>query len=132
VQFGHTDAQGRVCYAHYFRLLDQVRCAYWEALGFSEDDVRQTENDTVSVHVEADSLGAECLFADRSQGEPCPPKLGQRRRPRPACEPQEPLHRMTGVDWTRMAGLEETTAEMGSRVRGLDMRPWPSATPGTS
>jgi acyl-CoA thioester hydrolase len=57
VQFDHTDAQGRVFYAHYFRLLDQARCAYWEALGFSEDDVRQIENDTVIVHVEADYLG---------------------------------------------------------------------------
>jgi hypothetical protein len=47
VQFDHTDAQGRVFYAHYFRLLDQARCAYWEALGFSEDDVRQIEHDTV-------------------------------------------------------------------------------------
>ena len=57
VQFDYTDAQGRVFYAHYFRLLDQARCAYWEALGFSEDDVRQIENDTVIVHVEADYLG---------------------------------------------------------------------------
>jgi acyl-CoA thioesterase FadM len=32
VQFDHTDAQGRIFYAHYFRLLDQARCAYWEAL----------------------------------------------------------------------------------------------------
>ena len=56
VQFDYTDAQGRVFYAHYFRLLDQARCAYWEALGFSEDDVRQIENDTVIVHVEADYL----------------------------------------------------------------------------
>ena len=57
VQFDHTDAQGRVFYAHYFRLLDQARCAYWEALGFSENDVRQIEHDTVIVHVEADYLG---------------------------------------------------------------------------
>ena len=57
VQFDYTDAQGRVFYAHYFRLLDQARFAYWEALGFSEDDVRQIENDTVIVHVEADYLG---------------------------------------------------------------------------
>jgi acyl-CoA thioester hydrolase len=57
VQFDYTDAQGRVFYAHYFRLLDQARCAYWEVLGFSEDDVRQIENDTVIVHVEADYLG---------------------------------------------------------------------------
>jgi acyl-CoA thioester hydrolase len=57
VQYDHTDAQGRVFYARYFRLLDQARCAYWEALGFSEEAVRQIENDTVIVHVEADYLG---------------------------------------------------------------------------
>ena len=51
VQFDHTDAQGRVFYAHYFRLLDQARCAYWEALGFSEEDVRQIEHDTVIADV---------------------------------------------------------------------------------
>ena len=62
VQFDHTDAQGRVFYAHYFRLLDQARCAYWEALGFSEDDVRQIENDTVIVHVEADYLGPAAFY----------------------------------------------------------------------
>ena len=55
VQFDHTDAQGRVFYARYFRLIDQARCAYWERLGFPEDAVRQIENDTVIVHVEADS-----------------------------------------------------------------------------
>ena len=57
VPFDYTDAQGRVFYAHYFRLLDQARCAYWEALGFTADDVRQIENDTVIVHVEADYQG---------------------------------------------------------------------------
>ena len=62
VQFDHTDAQGRVFYAHYFRLLDQARCAYWEALGFSEDDVRQIEHDTVIVHVEADYLGPAAFY----------------------------------------------------------------------
>ena len=62
VQFDHTDAQGRVFYAHYFRLLDQARCAYWEALGFTEDDVRQIENDTVVVHVEADYLGPAAFY----------------------------------------------------------------------
>ena len=47
-------------------------------------------------------------FADRSQGEPLPPKLGQRRRHRnrPACDPREPLHRMTGVDVTRIEGID--------------------------
>jgi acyl-CoA thioester hydrolase len=62
VQFDHTDAQGRVFYAHYFRLLDQARCAYWEALGFTEDDVRQIENDTVIVHVDADYLGPAAFY----------------------------------------------------------------------
>jgi acyl-CoA thioester hydrolase len=62
VQFEHTDAQGRVFYASYFRLLDQARCAYWEALGFAEDTVRQLENDTVIVHVEADYLGPAAFY----------------------------------------------------------------------
>jgi YbgC/YbaW family acyl-CoA thioester hydrolase len=62
VQFDHTDAQGRVFYAHYFRLLDQARCAYWEALGFTENDVRQIEHDTVIVHVEADYLGPAAFY----------------------------------------------------------------------
>lgn len=62
VQFDHTDAQGRVFYARYFRLLDQARCAYWEALGFAEDTVRQIENDTVIVHVEADYLGPAAFY----------------------------------------------------------------------
>jgi acyl-CoA thioester hydrolase len=57
VQYDHTDAQGRVFYARYFRLLDQARCAYWEALGFPEETVRQIEHDTVIVHVEADYRG---------------------------------------------------------------------------
>lgn len=62
VQFEHTDAQGRVFYAHYFRLLDQARCAYWEALGFGEADVRQIETDTVMVHLEADYTGPAAFY----------------------------------------------------------------------
>ena len=62
VQFDHTDAQGRVFYASYFRLLDQARCAYWEALGFTIDTVRQIENDTVMVHAEADYLGPAAFY----------------------------------------------------------------------
>jgi len=62
VQFDHTDAQGRVFYARYFYLLDQARCAYWERLGFAEDAVRQIEQDTVIVHVEADYLGPAAFY----------------------------------------------------------------------
>lgn len=57
VQFDQTDAQGRVFYANYFLFLDQARCAFWEALGFSETAIRQIEQDTVMVHVEGDYHG---------------------------------------------------------------------------
>ncbi|HEY7492180.1 MAG TPA: thioesterase family protein [Candidatus Tectomicrobia bacterium] len=62
VQFDHTDAQGRVFYANYFMLLDQARCAFWESLGLSADDVRQIEQETVMVHVEADYLGPAAFY----------------------------------------------------------------------
>ncbi|MGE3537447.1 MAG: acyl-CoA thioesterase [Candidatus Tectimicrobiota bacterium] len=62
VQFDHTDAQGRVFYAHYFRMLDQARCAYWEALGCTEDEVRQIEQDSVIVHLEADYAGPAAFY----------------------------------------------------------------------
>jgi acyl-CoA thioester hydrolase len=64
VQFDQTDAQGRVFYANYFVLIDQARCAFWEGLGLTEDDVRRIEQDTVIVHVEADYLGP-AEFYDR-------------------------------------------------------------------
>ena len=57
VQFDHTDAQGRVFYANYFRLIDQARCTFWEGIGLSEAEVRQIEQETVIVHVEADYHG---------------------------------------------------------------------------
>ena len=62
VQFDHTDAQGRVFYANYFALVDQARCAFWEGLGFTEAEVRQIEQDTVIVHVEADYRGAAAFY----------------------------------------------------------------------
>ena len=57
VQFEHTDAQGRVFYAHYFSFVEQARYAFWEHVGLSEDEVRQIEQDAVIVHLEADYLG---------------------------------------------------------------------------
>jgi transposase len=67
-------------------------------------------------------------FADRSQGEPLPPTLGQRRRHRnrPAFDPRESLPRMTGVDLTRMEGIDETTALLVISESGLAMSTWPS------
>jgi transposase len=68
------------------------------------------------------------MFADRSQGEPLPPKPGQRRRHRnrPAFDPRGPLHRMTGVDLTQIEGIDETTALIVLSEIGLDMSKWPS------
>lgn len=62
VQFDHTDAQGRVFYANYFRLIDQARCAFWEGIGLSEAEVRQIEQDTVIVRVEADYHGPAAFY----------------------------------------------------------------------
>ena len=71
---------------------------------------------------------------DRSQGEPLPPKPDQRRRHcnRPAFDPREPLHRMTGVDLTQIEGSDETTALIVISEIGLAMSRWPSEKPFTS
>lgn len=62
VYFDHTDAQGRVFYAHYCRLIDQARCAFWEALDFTEAEVRQIEYDTVIVHLDVDYHGPAAFY----------------------------------------------------------------------
>lgn len=62
VQFDHTDAQGRVFYAHYFPLIDQARCAFWEGMGLTQDDTRRIEYETVIVHVEAEYLGPAAFY----------------------------------------------------------------------
>ena len=51
VEYGDTDAQGRVFYANYLRFFDRGRCAYWEEAGLSEGEVRQIEHDTVIAEV---------------------------------------------------------------------------------
>ena len=74
----------------------------------------------IAAHVET--------FADQSHGAPLPPKRGQRRRHRnrPAFDPREPLYRMTGVDLTRIEGIDETTALIVISEIGLDISKWPS------
>ncbi len=62
VQYNHTDAQGRVFYANYFGLLDQARCAFWEAIGLPEGEVIQIEHDTVIVHLAADYHGPAAFY----------------------------------------------------------------------
>jgi len=67
-------------------------------------------------------------FIDRSHGEPLPPRRGQRRRHRnrPACDPREPLHRMTGGDLTRIEGIDATTGVTVLSEIGSDLSKWPS------
>jgi transposase len=73
-------------------------------------------------------------FADRREGEPLPPPSRPRRRgpTQLTCAVRPPVHRSTGVDWTHIAGIDETTALTVSRERGVDMSRWPSVNHFTS
>ena len=66
--------------------------------------------------------------ADRTQGQAVPPAPRPRKRGRhqPAFPVREPLHRITGVDLSQIAGLDETTALVILSARGLDRTRWPT------
>jgi acyl-CoA thioester hydrolase len=51
VEYGQTDAQGRVYYANYLPFFDRGRLAYWARAGLSEQEVRRVEHDTVIAEV---------------------------------------------------------------------------------
>jgi len=63
---------------------------------------------------------------DHAQGERFPPRPRTRPRHRLACETRPLLHRMTGVDLTKIEGMDETTALIVLGELGLDMRRGPS------
>ncbi len=65
-------------------------------------------------------------FEDHSQGECLPPRPRKRHRNRLAFETRPLLHRMTGVDLTKIEGIDETTALIVLGEIGLDMSRWPS------
>ncbi len=65
-------------------------------------------------------------FEDRSKGESFPPKPRKRHRNRLSFETRPLLYRMTGVDLTKIEGIDETTALIVVGEIGLDMRRWPS------
>ena len=67
-------------------------------------------------------------FEDRSDGEP-PPANGKKRNQKnaPRFDAQSHLYRMTGVDLTRIDGVDAHTALKVISEIGTDMTKWPSA-----
>ena len=67
-------------------------------------------------------------FEDRSDGEPPPPN-GKKRNQKnsPSFDVQNHLYRMTGVDLTRIDGVDGFTALKVISEIGTDMTKWPSA-----
>ena len=51
VEYGETDAQGRVFYANYLLFFDRGRVAYWLQAGLSEEEIRRIEQDTVIAEI---------------------------------------------------------------------------------
>jgi acyl-CoA thioester hydrolase len=51
VEYGETDAQGRVFYANYLLFFDRGRMAYWVRAGLSEEEIRRLEQDTVIAEI---------------------------------------------------------------------------------
>ena len=67
-------------------------------------------------------------FEDRSDGEPPPPKGRKRYQGNaPRFDVQSHLYRMTGVDLTRIDGVDGYTALKVISEVGTDMTKWPSA-----
>ena len=67
-------------------------------------------------------------FADKSDGQPLPRKPGRRtaRRTELAFDARTHLHRLTGVDLTRLDGIDAHTALKIVGEIGLDMTRWPT------
>ena len=67
-------------------------------------------------------------FEDRSGGEPPPPNSKKRNQKNaPRFDVQSHLYRMTGVDLTRIDGVDGFTALKVISETGTDMTTWPSA-----
>src|SRR3989442_8588386 len=68
-------------------------------------------------------------FADKSAGQPLPPKARKRNKRKanePTFEARPALYRMAGVDLTALEGIEEGTALVILSEIGTDMHRWPS------
>ena len=101
---------------------DEHLCAVAQAVALS--DVYHQKIIACDRHIEAYLQ----TFADRSEGQPLPPPPRPRKRGgnQPAFAVRGPLHRITGVDLTQIAGLDETTSLVILSEMGLDMQRWPT------
>ena len=66
-------------------------------------------------------------FADKSAGRPLPPKKRKSNPNSPSFEARSQLYRMTGVDLTRIDGLDANTALKVISEIGTDITRWPTA-----
>jgi transposase len=67
-------------------------------------------------------------FEDKSGGQPlsAAPRARKVRRTAPAFDARQHLHRLTGVDLTRIDGIDAPTALKVVAEIGLDMNRWPT------
>jgi transposase len=71
-------------------------------------------------------------FAEPHERQPQPaprPRQSKRQRTQPGCEVRGALHRMTGVDLTAIAGIDDTTAVILVSEIGGEMSRWPPVKP---
>ena len=62
VEYGATDAQGRVFYANYLNFFDRGRVAYWLRAGLSEEEIKRIEQDTVIAEVHCTYRAAASFY----------------------------------------------------------------------
>ena len=62
VEYGETDAQGRVFYANYLNFFDRGRVAYWLRAGLSEEEIKRIEQDTVIAEVHCTYRAAASFY----------------------------------------------------------------------
>ena len=73
------------------------------------------------------TFGALATFADKSAGQPLPPKARRHKKVNaPRFDARTPLYRLAGVDLTTIEGIEEGTALVILAESGTDMSRWPS------
>ena len=62
VEYGETDAQGRVFYANYLNFFDRGRVAYWLRAGLSEEEIKRIEQDTVIAEIHCTYRAAASFY----------------------------------------------------------------------
>src|SRR5262249_21325224 len=116
---------------------DQTLARQWmtsrSEKGYSSRGERPTRSATSRSQqqiVACDRASEVCLggFADQTAGHPLPatPRTTKPNRTAPTFDVRAHLYRLTGVDLTRIDGIDAPTARKVVAEPGLDMRRWPS------